>query len=71
MTDFTKQRKEQKTINKQHKTKRNGIQEHVKILKEKENNLHMRWGEKRDFDDGEFYGFCTDFERKQEEIQKK
>ena len=27
-------------------------------------------GEIRDFEDGEFYGFRTDFERKKEEIQE-
>ena len=29
----------------------------------------MPWGEIKDFEDGGFYGFCTDFEQKKERIQ--
>ena len=54
---------------KQYKTKRNGIQEEINILKEKGNNSNMRWEEIKDFEDGEFYGFCTDFEQEKERIQ--
>ena len=72
MNDFAKQRKEQKRgKRKQYKVERNEIQEQVKKLKERGNNLNMPWGEISSFGDEEFYGFCTDFEQKRGKYKKK
>ena len=49
--------------------KRNEIQEQVKKLKERGNNMNTPWKEISNFGDEEFYGFCTDFEQKKEKIQ--
>ena len=51
--------------------KRNEIQEQVKKLKERGNNMNMPWGEISNFEDEEFYGFCTDFEQKKEKYKMK
>ena len=65
MNDFAKQRKEQKRgKRKQYKVERNEIQEQVKKSQERGNNSNTPWEEISNFEDEEFYGFCSDFEQK-------
>ena len=39
-------------------------------LKERGNKINFPWGEISDFEDGEFYGFCDDFEQKKENTRR-
>ena len=32
--------------------------------------MNTQWGEISNFEDGKFYGFCADFDRKNEKIQE-
>ena len=62
ITDFAKQRKEQKQEKlRQYKNKRKEIQEQIKTLKEKGNNVNIPWKEVGDLEVKNFYGFYTGF----------